>query len=95
VVSTIVDTDNDAFAVACMVHLSYAPCPHDGEPANELPLHVDTTDERAAVVEAWTIRTHRQRPLLIHQGDMTDGSHDTHGGCQCGPEVLAAVSRGD
>lgn len=92
VVSNLIDTDldGDAVVLACMVHITHAPCPHDGEPASPSPLHGDAHPSREEVIALWAARTNRQRPLHIHRGDLADGSHlvETEGVCQCGPEIL-------
>lgn len=93
VLSVIVDTsNNDAVVAACMVHTSYAPCTHDGEPASPVALHSDEKPPgHDAAIGAWRIRTDGQRPLVLHRGDMTDGTHVLAEDCCCGPDVLPAV----
>lgn len=80
-------------AIACMVHAVVWPCPRDGEPASPVPLHADTTPSREATVKMWEIRVARQRPLIIHRGDVTDGTHELSEDCLCHPEALPAESR--
>jgi len=94
VLSTILDTDNDdRLVVACVVHTHYAPCPRDGEPANPLAIHADEASPgRAQAIGWWRRTTAGQRPLVIHRGDMTDGTHEIVEDCRCAPEILAAVS---
>jgi hypothetical protein len=94
VISAIIDTDADAVRPACVVHTHYAPCPNDGEPANTAPLHaLPGVATRAQSLRMWQIRTHKQRPLVIHRVDGR-GAEDHESGdsteCSCGPEVLAA-----
>ena len=100
VISAILDTDaGDALVPACVVHTTHAPCPHDGEPASPAPPHVYGEalgpDGRDGALRAWRIRTHRQRPLIIHKTDSVRGieDHVTSGEvhpCWCGAEILAA-----
>jgi hypothetical protein len=92
VLSMIVDTDNNcAYVLACMVHTHYAPCPKGGEPANPIPLHGWTGDD--GLIRRWEERTGQQRPLLIHNGDVTD-DHEVGAAlaCWCDPEVHLAVT---
>jgi hypothetical protein len=98
VISAIVDTDDgNALRAACMVHVTIAPCWKDGEAPSPLPIHADLRCSRADVIRAWEIRTHRQRPLVIHNGDMTDDSHNLgdEAACSCRPEVLPAEETAD
>lgn len=94
IVTPVLDADTGELAGACVVHRMWAPCTQDGEPAVAEPLHVDQHDGRDAVVESWVLKTGRQRPLHIHRGDMTDGTHLVEDGvpCPCCPEVLPAVA---
>lgn len=95
VLSTVVDTDNnDATVVACMVHTHYAPCPFNGQPASPIALHSDDVRDggRLAAVAFWRIRTNGQRPLVLHHGSLTDGTHELAPDCACGPELLGARS---
>jgi hypothetical protein len=99
VISAILDTDVDAMVPACMVHTSHAPCMHDGEPANPAPLHAFNCSEREDAIRMWRIRTHRQRPLIIHDErripDPADHVlEDEIRPCPCGAEVLAAEAPG-
>jgi hypothetical protein len=95
VISAIFDSE-DGMVPACVVHTTYAPCPHDGEPANPGPLHMFNHESRDAGVEFWRLRTHGQRPLVIHDEQrMPDlAGHvieDEILPCPCGAEVLKAV----
>lgn len=100
VISAIADADVDYVLVpACMVHTAYAPCMHDGEPASPVPLHAFNCADRAAAIGMWEIRTHRQRPLIIHdEHRIPDPSghvaEDEIRPCPCGAEVLAAEAPG-
>lgn len=96
VISAIVDTEDPTLPLvtACVVHTSFTPCEHYGEPANPAPLHAlnGTRDEK---LRLWQVRTHRQRPLLVHNDsagmdaeDHTMGTGDTS--CSCGAEFLPA-----
>ena len=97
VISAIVDTDDgNALVPACVVHAAHAPCMHDGEPANPLPLHAWLGD-RDDILRMWQIRTRGQRPLVIHQFTPEHGPGD-HGStsspdCWCGPEILPAEEK--
>lgn len=78
---------------ACMVHTHYAPCPRNGEPASASVVHSYPHPSREAAIGCWRLRTLGQRTLVLHVGDMTDGSHrigvdDVD--CPCGPEVIWA-----
>jgi len=101
VISTIVDSDEGyALVPACMVHTSHAPCMHDGEPASPVPLHAFNHQDREAAIRMWQIRTHGQRPLIIHDErrlpDPADHViEDRILPCPCGAEVLAAELAGD
>lgn len=93
VISAIVDTDNgNALVPACVVHTMYAPCPHDGEPADPAPLHMFAPTARHDAIRMWRLRTHRQRPLIIHTDripDPEDHVCETEViSCPCGAEVL-------
>lgn len=95
VISAIVDTDDgNALVPACMVHTHFAPCPRDGEPACPVPLHsLPGAATRSEALRMWQVRTHRQRPLVIHRVDGRNiEEHECGDGteCACGPEVLAA-----
>lgn len=94
VISAVYDTDIDQMMPACMVHSAgLAPCPHDGEPASTVPLHSHDQPSRREAVQFWELRTHRQRPLILHHGSL--GSERDHAvgaddwTCWCEPEVLA------
>lgn len=91
-VYSLINEGVDNEGVACMVHTAYVPCTHNGEPANRTAVHGDLCAGRAALIQMWTERTDRQRPLHIHRGDMTDGTHrvEEDGVCPCGPEILQA-----
>jgi len=77
---------------ACMVHTAYLPCFFDGEPATLAPIHTGPEPSRDHAIHFWEERTGRQRPLHIHRGDWTDGTHrvEVDGVCWCGPEILPA-----
>jgi hypothetical protein len=78
----------------CVVHAHHHPCPRDGQPADPSPLHTDDHHGRVPAVALWATRTDRQRPLVIHQGNLasTAPEHETGGPlCWCRPEVLPAV----
>lgn len=83
----------NGFDLACMVHTHYAPCPRDGEPANPGVMHTDAVPFRDAAVFMWKLRTHGQRTLVIHVGDIRDGHkigvNDVD--CKCHPEVIWAL----
>jgi hypothetical protein len=96
VISAVIDTD-DAGSLfpepACVVHAHWAPCPLDGDPASPLPLHALPGTTRATATRMWQVRTHRQRPLVIHRVDGRRAEEHDSGDsttCACGPEVLAA-----
>ncbi len=97
VISAIVDTDDGYSLVpACVVHTSHAPCMHDGEPASPVPLHAFTgNQERDNALRIWRLRTHGQRPLIIHTDLIPDPCdhvlEDEIRPCPCGAEILAAV----
>lgn len=79
---------------ACMVHVHYQPCPHDGQPADPNPVHTDDRHGRIPAVAQWATRTGRQRPLVIHQGslDCPSPAHELDGPlCWCRPEVIPAT----
>lgn len=86
---------DDGFETSCVVHCHHGlTCPYDGRPASTVPLHGDTAHgSHTAILELWTERSGRQRPLHIHDGDMTDGSHDTASVtvCPCGPQIFEAA----
>lgn len=88
--------DGDPFAApACAVHASYAPCQHDGEPAVAVAIHVPPGFSREVGLHMWQVKTHKQRPLVLHNDDpartATDHVIDIHNSpCWCGPEVLPA-----
>lgn len=95
ILSMIVDTDNhDAYVLACVVHTEYAPCSHDGEPASPIALQAWTERDPDGTVAMWELRTGKQRPLLIHNGDVLDEPELEVGGgltCWCRPEIREAV----
>jgi hypothetical protein len=96
VISVIVDSDDgNSIIPACVVHASHAPCMDNGQPACPAPLHSFTSD-RPGAVRAWALRTHRQRPLILHDDrripDPLDHVfEDEILPCPCGTEVLAAI----
>ena len=84
----------------CVVHAAYAPCLHDGELASPVPLHAFGHQDREAAIRMWRIRTHGQRPLVIHNEkripDPADHViEDQILPCPCGAEVLGAELAGD
>ena len=97
VISAIIDSDCDyALIPACIVHAAHAPCLHDGEPASPVPLHVFNHQDRDAAIRAWRLRTHRQRPLVIHDEQRIPDAadhviEDRILPCPCDAEVLAAA----
>lgn len=99
VISAIADADvGYALVPACIVHASPAPCLHDGEPANPAPLHALNCSDRQDAIGMWQIRTHRQRPLVIHhERRIADPADHVIGDeilpCPCGAEVLACDLR--
>lgn len=101
VISAIVDSDQDyALIPACMVHTAHAPCMHDGELASPVPLHAFNCAQREDAIRMWQIRTHRQRPLIIHdERRIRDPAghviEDEIRPCPCGAEVLAAERASD
>jgi hypothetical protein len=92
VISAVMDTDDMAASPACVVHTNWAPCPHDGQPACPEALHAlpGMGTSRSDALRMWKIRTHRQRPLVIHRVDGRPADeHDIDGtGCLCGPELF-------
>ncbi len=97
VISAIVDTDDGYSLVpACVVHTTYAPCPHDGEPACPAPLHFfHGNGTRDDALRMWRLRTHAQRPLIIHTGSIPDPYDHVYEDevlpCPCGAEILSAT----
>lgn len=92
VISLVVDTDQQPPRArpGCIPHVHWAPCPLDGQPASTTPLHTDDAD-LAAAVQNWRLRTHSQRPLVIHHGSWAaeDRDHDIAEpwrGCWCGAQ---------
>lgn len=76
--------------IVCMVHTHVAPCPRNGEPASPSVIHTAPVPSRDRAVTAWELRTHRQRTLVIHVGEL-DESHDIGVNavdCPCRPEVI-------
>ena len=101
VISAVVDTDDgNALVPACVVHATFAPCPHDGEPACPAPLHfLPATGTRDDALRMWRLRTRGQRPLVIHDEQRTPDPEghvieDEIRPCPCGAEVLAAEAPG-
>jgi hypothetical protein len=97
VISAVVDSDTEPMstAPACMVHTAWAPCLHDGEPACTTPLHSPPGTSRSDALRMWKIRTHSQRPLVIHRVDgrsIHEHALDEGTDCACGPEVHEAVA---
>jgi hypothetical protein len=76
----------------CGVHLELAPCPRNGDPAHEDPVHGLVTDavSRAQVMAHWQRTTRRQRRLTIHRVSRPGRQHRYHpdGQCWCEPENL-------
>ena len=98
VMSVVHDTDEGGLlpVTACVVHGSYSPCPHDGEPALSGMVQANAVPSRDAVVLFWWRRTLGQRTLVLHFGstagdDESTEEHDYEGtGCWCSPELLPA-----
>jgi hypothetical protein len=92
VISQIIDTDGDGVVLACVVHAHGAPCPLNGQPASRGALHTDDRSGRDAVIQGWALRTHRQRTLVIHRGEMRPSKQHATGrhsfDCWCEPEVF-------
>ena len=102
VISAIIDTDaGNALVPACMIHTTYAPCQHDGEPACPTLVHAFSgVTPRAEALRIWRLRTHGQRPLVIHNVVLAMEAEDHECGqeyvpCPCGAEVIAAGLAGD
>lgn len=99
VISAILDTDEGGMVPACVVHTTFAPCPHDGEPACPVPLHAFNHADRDAAVRFWQLRTRGQRPLIIHDEQRIPDPYDhvmedeIHP-CPCGAEILPAGTDG-
>jgi len=97
VISAIVDTDDGYSLVpACIVHTCHAPCPHDGEPACPAPLHsFPGNGTREEAVRMWRLRTHAQRPLIIHTDKIPDPYDHVYEDevlpCPCGAEIIPAA----
>lgn len=66
-------------------------CPGAGREAVTDPLHRDLRHGRIPAVADWTTRTDRQRPLLIHNGNL-ECVAPPHGDvdCWCRPETIPA-----
>jgi len=94
VISAIVDTDyGNTLIPACMVHAAHAPCMHDGEPANPAPLHsFPGNGTREEAIRMWRLRTHAQRPLIIHTDKIPDPLDHVYEDevlpCPCGAEII-------
>lgn len=94
VISSMMDTDlpGSPLVAACVVHASYAPCMHNGEPAAAGWLHTWAHPSRTEVVVFWWRRTLGQRTLVMHFGP-TDGPQHVYGDtaeCWCFPELFPA-----
>jgi hypothetical protein len=80
---------------ACMVHCCHWPCRYQGRPAVPAPLHMFHPTGRDQAVRMWEVRTHRQRPLIIHTGTIPDPEDHVFETqvypCPCGAEILPAV----
>jgi hypothetical protein len=70
VISAVADPVKLSAQPGCVVHAEWAPCHRNGEPASTVVLHTDDVNGRDRVVSLWARRTHRQRPLVIHHGDL-------------------------
>ena len=100
VISHVIDTDASPIegAPGCVPHCHWAPCPENGNPAAPEPLHSFLTTARESVVRTWRLKTHAQRPLVIHCGAPGDkpehacGTQDMD--CWCGPEIRVATDCG-
>jgi hypothetical protein len=94
VVSEIYDTDDETFVPACMVHTHNAPCPRDGQPANPNPIHIGDQPSRVEALAMWHQRTGKQRPLVLHRGNIGDVGHTLEASdCPCLPEFFTAKDR--
>ena len=102
-VHPVVDCDDPILPVrgACIVHTHYAPCPLDGEPAADLPLHGDCRPTAEAGLANHRRTTLMQRPLVQHMGSLADlgpggaehyvgGDLDLAARCWCGPVIYPA-----
>jgi hypothetical protein len=95
VISVILDADLGPVP-GCVVHAAYAPCMHDGDPACQVPLHAFNHNDREAALRMWRIRTHQQRPLIIHDERLIPDPadhviEDRILPCPCGAEVIEPV----
>lgn len=94
VISAAVDTDTPGHpsAPACMVHTHWAPCPLNGEAASLTPIHSDDRCGRDEEIRVWRLRTHGQRPLIIHRGSWANKrAHRVDADdrdCWCEPELI-------
>lgn len=91
VTSMVYNEETGRPALACMVHTTYAPCPHNGEPASPAPVHVDDSPTRVAAIEAARARVGGARPIVVHNGsfNLDDREHSTEeSGCWCGPVTI-------
>lgn len=93
--SVVDDTDRGGVPVtACVVHGSYEPCHHNGEPALPGMLQACAVPDRAAVILFWWRRTLGQRTLVLHFGSTPEDNETTEDhvyegtGCWCSPELL-------
>lgn len=96
------DSDRRTLASACNVHAVWGVnpltghCHLNGQPASPVALHTWSKHSRDEFIEFWQQRTHRQRPMVVHQ-NQTDVEHNLSGqvpypGCPCGAEILEPVN---
>lgn len=83
--------DDGSTRLACNVHCAFGRCPHQGQPASQVPMHALASVPREENVAFWRLRTDGQRPLVIHCAAHT-GDHDFADTlarrCPCGGEVI-------
>jgi len=79
----------------CAVHDHPNPCPRNGQPAAPGPVHDDDRWGRLTAITTWIYRTARQRPLVIHEGNLDcarpSRPHDLVGDCWCRYELVPAA----
>jgi hypothetical protein len=71
------------------------PCPGNGQPADGTAVHDCDRWGRVRAAADWATATDRQRPLVIHRGDLRSErpAHETDGVlCWCRPEVIPAAT---
>ena len=90
VISPVFDSEMGRMVPACVVHTAYAPCPRNGEAASKTPLETWDDVGRVAAVEFWLLRTHGQRPLILHHGRADDERDHEGPDSWCRPERIEA-----